>query len=494
MRRDYLDQGYVELVDYMGDDQRVVESARISFKGKPYTDERDTKLIHYLIKNGHCVVNGTKVLTADLQWKNVEELVVGERLLAFDEEKGTYVEGKRSYRSFKFTNVVATGQKLEDVFRVTLDNGDTITCTGDHKWLCRRQRNNPDSLGSKDLDWLSTTAIAQDLETHRLYLPKLCNTWETVTSYDSGYIAGAWDADGCLSRRTSMSRLQFAQYNNPLLKEVQRILTDHHFTHSTRWSSNRSYKQAEPIAAVSITGGFIETIRFLGTFRPKRIMPKWLATDLTKSRIIASSCPRILSVEYAGKQLITLLSTEAKTYIADGYFAHNTSPLEQVIFVFRIKLPIFVMRQLVRHRTARINEVSGRYTSLPDEFYIPSTSQMKRQDKANRQGSAEPLSQGLAVEMQLQMLEQCKEAFELYRKLLNAGLSREMARIVLPLNTYTEIIWQMDLNNLLKFLDQRLHPHAQWEMQELARLIKELIQPIVPRCLSAWEEKKNPQT
>ena len=169
------------------------------------------------------------------------------------------------------------------------------------------------------------------------------------------------------------------------------------------------------------------------------------------------------------------------------------SPLEQVVFVFSIRLPLFIMRQLVRHRTARLNEVSGRYTQLPEEYYIPSAGQLRRQDGKNKQGSGEPISPGLAVEMQLQIAGQCRDAFDLYRRLINSGLSRETARIVLPLNTYTEIVWQMDLNNLLKFFDQRIHPHAQWEMQELGRCIRTLIEPIVPESLKAWEEKKKAQ-
>jgi thymidylate synthase (FAD) len=178
-----------------------------------------------------------------------------------------------------------------------------------------------------------------------------------------------------------------------------------------------------------------------------------------------------------------------------NYLVRNghTSPLEQVVFTFAIKLPIFVMRQLVRHRTARLNEASGRYSLLSSDFYTPLPSSMRTQGKANKQGSDEPLSEGIAYEMISDITDHCKESYDLYEKMLSLGLSREMARIVLPLNLYTEIVWQMDLNNLLKFLDQRLHPHAQWEIQQYAKAIKELIRPIVPICLSAWENKKTPE-
>lgn len=174
-------------------------------------------------------------------------------------------------------------------------------------------------------------------------------------------------------------------------------------------------------------------------------------------------------------------------------FNGHTSPFEQVVFTFRIKLPIFVMRQLIRHRTARVNEVSGRYTKLSHQYYIPQIENMRTQGKANKQGSDEVIPPLDAHDMVCAMEEHCEDAFTLYNHLLERGLSREMARIILPLNVYTEVVWQMDLNNLLKLFDQRLHPHAQYEIRKYAGAIQTLILPLVPVTMTMWEEKKKTQ-
>lgn len=171
----------------------------------------------------------------------------------------------------------------------------------------------------------------------------------------------------------------------------------------------------------------------------------------------------------------------------------HTSPFEQVVFTFRIKLPIFVMRQLIRYRTARVNEVSGRYTMLSNDFYIPDPMNMRTQGKANKQGSDEVLEPFLATQLSSDIEAHSEDSYEIYQHLLDQGLSREMARIVLPLNVYTEVVWQMDLNNLLKFFSQRLDPHAQFEIREYAQAILSLISPIVSATIHVWEEMKKAQ-
>lgn len=166
----------------------------------------------------------------------------------------------------------------------------------------------------------------------------------------------------------------------------------------------------------------------------------------------------------------------------------HSSPLEQVVFKWHIKLPIFVMRQLVRHRTARLNEVSARYTELKDEFYIPELERLKGQGKTNKQGSEGELD--LVVKQQVlgYMSSASQLAYSYYESLLAMGVSRELARIVLPVNIYTECYWQMDLNNMLKFLKLRLDEHAQWEIVEYAKALAEDVKERVPIAYKAWED------
>ena len=168
---------------------------------------------------------------------------------------------------------------------------------------------------------------------------------------------------------------------------------------------------------------------------------------------------------------------------------HNhTSPLEMIEFKFHIKLPIFVARQAIRHRTANVNEMSGRYSEMPEEYYIPDTDNLRTQSEINKQGSEGHIDPGEAKDCIDQFTEQSASSFQSYRSFLDKGIAREQARMVVPLNTYTEWYWKIDLHNLLHFLDLRCDPHAQWEIQQYADAILELIKPLVPWTIDAWQD------
>jgi thymidylate synthase (FAD) len=170
------------------------------------------------------------------------------------------------------------------------------------------------------------------------------------------------------------------------------------------------------------------------------------------------------------------------------YRNKHTSPFEMVDFTFDCKMPIFVARQWVRHRTASINEVSARYTELPEEFYLPRPGAIGVQSKGSKQ--ARDLGFEAKTEERKSQIELvdalCKTAFELYRMLLEKGWPRELARIVLPVNVYTHWFWKIDLHNLFRFLELRLHEHAQYEIQVYAEAILRLITPVVPVAVEAF--------
>lgn len=167
----------------------------------------------------------------------------------------------------------------------------------------------------------------------------------------------------------------------------------------------------------------------------------------------------------------------------------HTSPFEQVVLTFHIKLPIFVARQWVRHRTARLNELSGRYSVLPDEFYQPEGSEVRSQSKTNRQGrSADPLDVEGQNQTRSILSRSSGLAYSTYQQLLDLGVARELARVSLPLSTYTQFYWQIDLHNLFHFLDLRLHEHAQSEIRSYARAIAETVKAIAPVSYEAFEE------
>jgi len=183
-----------------------------------------------------------------------------------------------------------------------------------------------------------------------------------------------------------------------------------------------------------------------------------------------------------------------KTYREDAalidYLLRNshTSPFEQVVFTFHIKLPIFIARQWVRHRTARLNEISGRYSVMNDDFYLPSNDDLALQSSDNKQGrSDEKLDDALAQDILSAFEEGQKSSYEAYTSLIDKGLARELARINLPLSLYTEWYWQMDLHNLFHFLRLRLDLHAQKEIRLYSAVLFDIAKKVAPRCCESFE-------
>ena len=166
----------------------------------------------------------------------------------------------------------------------------------------------------------------------------------------------------------------------------------------------------------------------------------------------------------------------------------HTSPFEMAEFKFQIKMPIFVMRQLVRHRTANLNEVSLRYSVARDECYVPDVSRCNPQSTTNKQCSDDSIIEDWQEARQI-IDSANTESKVAYHELLSLGLSRELARGVLPVNGYTEVVWKIDLKNLMHFLKLRMHSHAQKEIQWLAQAMYELVKETgkFDLCLDAFD-------
>jgi thymidylate synthase (FAD) len=167
----------------------------------------------------------------------------------------------------------------------------------------------------------------------------------------------------------------------------------------------------------------------------------------------------------------------------------HTSPFEMVEFKFHIKLPIFIARQWIRHRTANVNEYSGRYSEMKDEFYIPQIDQIRTQSLINKQGRSEDSLPQESINRILDILENSsKSSYSEYLEMLDLGLAREIARINLPLSNYTEWYWKIDLQNLFHFLRLRLDNHAQYEIQVYGQAIAEIVKSAVPLAWGAFED------
>jgi len=162
----------------------------------------------------------------------------------------------------------------------------------------------------------------------------------------------------------------------------------------------------------------------------------------------------------------------------------HTSPFEMGVMKFEIKCPIFVARQLVRHRTASMNEVSARYTQLPEEMYIPE--QFEEQSSTNKQGRGELLPDQDSIGDMI--YSHHHRSYTLYQNMIDAGVAREIARGILPVNIYTKFVWKMDLHNLMHFLKLRLDPHAQWEIRMFADAVATFVKEKFPVCWEAFTD------
>jgi thymidylate synthase (FAD) len=178
----------------------------------------------------------------------------------------------------------------------------------------------------------------------------------------------------------------------------------------------------------------------------------------------------------------------------------HTTPFEMCEIKYHVKLPIFVARQWIRHRTANVNEYSARYSVLDREFYVPAAEQLAAQSAENRQGRGRALRGEEAKRVQALLREDAERNYAHYAEMLNEdeqgrkldegreGLARELARMNLTLNTYTQWYWKTDLHNLMNFLALRADAHAQYEIRVYAEAMLETLRRWVPLCCEAFEE------
>lgn len=177
---------------------------------------------------------------------------------------------------------------------------------------------------------------------------------------------------------------------------------------------------------------------------------------------------------------------EEDSKLIDFLIKHkHTSPFEMVKFKFHVKCPIFIQRQWIRHRTANVNEISGRYSILKEEFYIPD--KIYNQGKFNKQMSGEEIKSIEVNKLFNKYISNSYRQYNTYKALLDMGVSKEMARICLPLNMYTEFYWSIDLHNLLNFIKLRSANNAQNEIKEYSDSMKSLIEDLCPNTIKSFE-------
>lgn len=180
--------------------------------------------------------------------------------------------------------------------------------------------------------------------------------------------------------------------------------------------------------------------------------------------------------------------TESQDHKLADYLMRNkhTSPFEMIEIWLEMKLPIFVARQFVRHRTVSINEVSGRYVTLPREWYIPDIVGGKAKNK--KQGQEDNLSELAQTRFRCVLNDHCADGYEAYLAAIENGVAPEHARLLLSLNHYTHWLWKQDLHNMMHFLSLRSHEHAQVEARAYAEAIILLLRQVLPESMKLFNK------
>lgn len=279
---------------------------------KDYTRCHVDRPIGYLehgAGQAYCVAPGTRVLRADLHWVPADELRVGDDLAGFDEER----TGDLAARGWRPTTVLGVTRLIEPCYRLTLADGTALVSSSSHRWL-RRER----ARGA----WLATEHIqpATVYPSHTTKLVKLFEPWEEDRSWGAGYLAAAFDGEGCLTQTARPPRgdrlmLVFTQLDNAMLAAVQAELRERRFAYSM------SPPRPDAVRHLHVTGGVSEVLRFLGAIRPRRLLAKFRPLDGGKMQ---GTPVEVVEKEYMGERPVVGLTTSTGTFIAEGFASHNS--------------------------------------------------------------------------------------------------------------------------------------------------------------------------
>jgi predicted phosphodiesterase len=285
-------------------DRQAVESAVAHLKSLAI----DTLLLNGDILDFYCVGLGTRILTADMRWVAAETLKVGDPVVGFDEWPSERNQGGRKFRT---TTVTATGIKMLPMYEIELEDGTILRSTDEHRWIC----------DNGDRGWIRTDGLtvrkSRSTRLNRFFRP-----WEPPTnSWTAGYLSGAFDADGTVTKCGDVGvSISFAQNENAMLDKVKALLDEHEFPFTAKQFEVHE-RGNYPSQHVHLRGGRQEMCRFLGMMQPPRLLSRF---GLDGARLEARERLAVVRQKYLGLQPAVTLSTGTKTYIAEGFGAHNT--------------------------------------------------------------------------------------------------------------------------------------------------------------------------
>ena len=519
-----LDHGYVALVDKMGTDEAIVDAARISYDRKGKSADRG--LLRYLMRHRHCYHPSMQVLTIE-GWKRWDECGPVETFMVPDPKERTLTAQSLTVDVFDANEEMLTFENDRMSYSVTSDH---------RMWFRGKYQKRFSVVRAKDMSLWGHF----DSSIGYSFIPK--NTEPSALGRFIGFILGdgSWSGNG-LSFHLRKDRKK--KYLQSILSDLDIIATvspsstyedacvfyvkvdDVHnsgvlnyLIPGERSGEKKLKNMPEDFDTIlGVLDGLINSDGCRREDRPGQVQYSSVSKHLlrlfeTLSSLCGMDAHRTTEyvTAYSNLSRTSLESRKeyhntechtGKVYCATtdtgllmvrggpdkfGFVCGNTTPFEMAVLKFELKMPIFVARQWIRHRTASINEMSARYTQLPDEMFVPEESDVGIQSKTNKQGRELTDFANDADMACTTILNGNTEAYGHYEELLKQGVSREIARGVLPLNTYTKFIWKIDLHNLMHFLKLRLDPHAQKEIRDFATVIENLVALYFPMTYEAF--------
>ena len=276
---------------------------------QPSLDQFGKDALTYIPSSPFCLAPDTKVLTEDLRWVPVGSLMVGDKLIGFDEYAPS---GKGKGRTWQPAEVTETSVIWAPRYKITMESGKEIVSTSEHMWLAKRSNN-------QEYGWIKTA----DLKTGHQIKSLGVEPWDTDESRDGGYLAGFFDAEGCLS--TPSLRVSYGQNIGPIRDGVESLLKERDFDTSVSMRSYQGLQKESHLGVSTITGGVPEVLRFIGMIRPERLLVKFREMFYgTNIQAAAKTAERVVSVEQVEDGPVIALGTSTGTLVAESLLNHNT--------------------------------------------------------------------------------------------------------------------------------------------------------------------------
>lgn len=522
-----LDYGHVVLMDVMGDDAAIAQAARTSYKKGTKTVNDDRGLLRNLMRNRHCYVGSMQVLTSE-GWKRWDELGEDAIFLVPDPLSRTMTPERLAVKKFLSPSTVYSYTNDRMSFRVTerhkmrfrkkdCENFDAYQVEEMPQWGHFDPLQDYKMLGAErrldtmmqfigfflgDGSWASQNRITFNLkkahkQEYLCLLAQRLGLKEELRATENDSVVFSF-----ATPRWLFGWLRFGEKASEKSFDMSRILmlSDSQvlglFDGLCKSDGHDKYDR-EQISFSSTSVALLDLFECLAAIQgiDAHRTTNDRSTAFLGSRTTLEARKQYFSEPVKNYQDMTYCATTSTGWLMVrgnptefAFVCGNSTPFEMAELKFHIKLPIFCERQMIRHRTASTNEVSARYSELPEEYYLPQPEDVAAQSKTNKQGREEQLSDSVARIFISGVKDSCADSFNVYHDSLVRGVARELARINLPVGTYTEKVWKVDLHNLFHFLGLRMDKHAQWEVRQYANVIGEIVKKLFPICWEAFED------